>query len=212
MKVIQWWCFLRQCYCVAPLRPGQGQVGPQPYLLQWGGDPVVPASRCPAGIHRLLHLPGHVVGTPNPWPRYPRTLSSCTLCVIYPWFIQVDPLRSTSVFLLRTENKRQKPIRAQLSVAHPNLRVCSPWYAADCSFYESLLCILVSPSCVCFVSFASLHLLQSSSTDGGVTLTAHTDGAPTFMDETTTAMQRVIGILLAFEYNNNRRISRHIIP
>lgn len=62
--------------CCSPSRPGQGKVGPQPYLLQWGGDLVVPASRCPAGIHRLLHLPGHVVGTPNLWPHGPPILSS----------------------------------------------------------------------------------------------------------------------------------------
>lgn len=48
---------------LSPPRPRQGQVRPQPHLLQRGGDPVVPASRRPAGIHRLLHLPGHVVGT-----------------------------------------------------------------------------------------------------------------------------------------------------
>lgn len=50
-------------FCCFPPRPGQGQVGPQPYLLQRGGDPVVPASRCPAGIHRLLHSSRHMVST-----------------------------------------------------------------------------------------------------------------------------------------------------
>lgn len=42
-------------------RTGPGQVHPQPYLLQRGRDALVPASGCAAGIHGLLHLPGHVV-------------------------------------------------------------------------------------------------------------------------------------------------------
>lgn len=43
------------------LRTGSVQVHPQPDVLLGGGDPVVPPPRRSAGIHSVLHGPGHVV-------------------------------------------------------------------------------------------------------------------------------------------------------
>lgn len=123
---------------------------------------MVPSSRCPAWINRLLHLPGHMVGSPNLWPWYSLILSSRTHCVIYPWFIfQVVPLRYRSVCSGgESENKswsRQKPIKSHLCAAHPNLRVCSLQFAVSCTNLR------ISPSyIVCVFSVTLDFLLQPS--------------------------------------------------
>lgn len=58
------YCFSRSLYLSLWLvRSGESQICADENLLQRGGDSVVPASRCSAGLHRVFHSHRHVVRT-----------------------------------------------------------------------------------------------------------------------------------------------------